>query len=184
MPPVQPSPTMTTSTSLSLVVMTCPSTHVRDAERLGRERLAAILLDVIAVHGNDSGKADDRPSRLVAVAAIDRIGVHALDHGLIQRGPEHPHRQSAIESDLAGGQTSQHLLALRILDPVEGLAVSLEAMRVGRSDPGTIELRRCQRQLIALARRALLPGSLHIEPIALAPAAGECAIDIDVDAEI
>src|ERR1017187_7705079 len=102
MPPVQPSPTMTTSTSFILVVMACPSAHVRDAERLVRERLAAILFDVIAMHGDDAGKADDRPSRLVAVAAIDRIGIDALDHGLIERGPEHPHRQSVVESDLAG----------------------------------------------------------------------------------
>src|SRR5882757_6209334 len=108
MPPVQPSPTTTTSTSLSFVVMTRPSTHVRDAERLVRERLAAIFLDVIAMHGDDAGKADDRPSGLVAVAAIDRIGIHALDHGLVKRGPEHPHRQPVVESDLAGGQTSQH----------------------------------------------------------------------------
>src|SRR5260370_26369509 len=57
-------------------------------------------------------------------------------------------------------------------------------MRVGRSDPGATELRRRQRQLIALARRALLPGPLHIEAIALAPTARERAIDIDVDAEI
>src|SRR5882757_6790013 len=124
MPPVQPSPTMTTSTSLSLVVMARPSTHVRDAERLVRERLAAILLDVIAMHRDDAGKTDDRPTRLVAVAAIDRVGIDAFDHGLIQRGPEHPHRQPIVERDLAGGQADQHLLALCVLDPVERFAVS------------------------------------------------------------
>src|ERR1700704_790059 len=57
-------------------------------------------------------------------------------------------------------------------------------MRVGRSDSGAIKLRRRQRQLVPLARRALLPGALHIEPIALAPTAPERALDIDVDAEI
>src|ERR1700726_2788746 len=127
MPPVQPSPTMTTSTSLSFVVMARPSTHVRDADGLVRERLAAIGLDMIAMHRDDAGKADDRPSRLVAVAAIDRIGIDALDHGLIERGPEHPHRQPVVESDLAGGQADQHLLALRGLDPVERFAVGLAA---------------------------------------------------------
>ena len=109
------------------------------------------------MHGDDAGKADDRPARLVAVAAIDRIGIHAFDHGLIQRGPERAHRQSAVEGDLAGGQADQHFLALRVLDPVECFAVSLAAMRVGRLDAGAIELRRRQRQLVALARRARLP---------------------------
>src|ERR1700681_199546 len=92
MPPVQPNPTMTTSTSLSFVDMTGLSTHVRDADRLVRERLAAILLDVIAVQRDDARESDDRPARLVAVAAVDRIGIHAFDHGLIQRRPEHAHR--------------------------------------------------------------------------------------------
>src|SRR5882757_3932592 len=112
MPPVQPNPTMTTSTSLSFVVMARPSTHVRDAERLVRKRLAAILLHMIAMHRDDAGKADDGPSRLVAVAAVDRIGIHAFDHGLIQRRPECAHRQAVVERDFAAGQTGQHLLAL------------------------------------------------------------------------
>src|SRR4051794_28116280 len=119
MPPVQPSPTMTTSTSLSFVVMACPSAHVRDAERLVRKRLAAILLDVIAVHRDDTGKSDDGPARLVAVAAIDWIGIHALDYGLIQHCPERAHRQSVVERDFAARQVDQHLLAQRRLDPVE-----------------------------------------------------------------
>src|ERR1700754_1640109 len=118
-PPVQPNPTMTTSTSLSFVLMARPSTHVRDAERLVRERLAAILLDVIAMHCDDAGKADDGPARFVAVAAVDRVGIHAFDHRLIQRRPERAHRQPVVERDLAGGQADQHLLALRLLDPVE-----------------------------------------------------------------
>src|SRR5436309_15239978 len=93
MPPVQPNPTMTTSTSLSFVVMARPSTHVRDAERLVRERLAAILLHVIAMHRDDAGKSDDGPARLVAVSAVDRDGIHALDQRLIQRRPQQPRRQ-------------------------------------------------------------------------------------------
>src|ERR1700761_6467521 len=111
MPPVQPSPTMTTSTSLSLVVIVAPSTQIRDAERLVRERLAPIALDMVAVHGDRAGKADDRPSGFVAVAAIDRVGIDALDHGLVQRGPEHRHRQPVVEADLVGGQAGQHLFA-------------------------------------------------------------------------
>src|ERR1700733_13189246 len=179
MPPVQPRPTMTTSTSLSLVTMACPSTQIGDAERLARERLAAVVRNVIAVHRDGAGKTDDRPAGLVAVAAIDRIGIHAFDHGLVQRGPEGPHRQPAVELDLAGGQPRQHFLALRRLDAVERPVIGLAAMRVGGLDAGAIKLGRCQRQLIALARRALFPGALHIKPVALAPAAGERAVDVD-----
>src|SRR3954453_21623728 len=119
MPPVQPNPTMTTSTSLSFVVMARLSTHVRDANRVVRERFAAILLDVIAMHRDDAGKADDGPASLVAVAAVDRVGIHAFDHGLIQRRPERAYRQPVVESYFAAGQADQDLLALSVLDPVE-----------------------------------------------------------------
>src|SRR5450631_2383879 len=57
-------------------------------------------------------------------------------------------------------------------------------MRVGGLDAGAIKLRRRQRQLIALARSALPPRTLHIEALTLAPGAGKGAIDVDVDAEI
>src|SRR6267378_3374908 len=50
MPPVQPSPTMTTSTSFSLVVMSSSlSAHVRDADGVDRVFLVAVLLDVLVV---------------------------------------------------------------------------------------------------------------------------------------
>src|ERR1700744_6003122 len=84
MPPVQPSPTMTTSTSLSFVVITAPLlAHVRDADGLVRERLVAILRHMIAMHRDDAGKADDRPWGLVAVFAIDTIWQPALDSSVI-----------------------------------------------------------------------------------------------------
>ena len=156
MPPVQPSPTITTSTSLSFVC------HVRPPQlmsamptRLGRERLVAVFRDVLAVDGDGAGKADHLPARLVAVAAIDRVGEHAFHHGLIEHGPEHAHRQAAGEADLAGREPDQHLLALRFVEPVEGLAIGLAAVGVGRRDAGAIELGGRQRQLVALARRAL-----------------------------
>src|SRR3954452_23734190 len=93
MPPVQPNPTMTTSTSLSFVVMARPSTHVRDAERLVRERLSPVFVLMIAMHRDNAGKADNGPARFVAVAAVDRVGIDTFDHGLIQRRPEHARRQ-------------------------------------------------------------------------------------------
>src|SRR5262245_37732679 len=103
MPPVQPSPTMTTSTSFSLVAMfvpccvdACPvrktashfsgharSAQVRNAKDVSGVLLAAILLDVLAVHRDHAGEADHLPARLVAVAAVDRVGEHALHHGRI-----------------------------------------------------------------------------------------------------
>src|SRR5450432_1270927 len=136
------------------------------------------------MHCDDAGKADNRPSRLVAVAAVNRVAIHPLDHGLIKRRPKHPHRQSIVESYFGSGQADQHLLALRVLDPVKWFAVSLAAMRVGGLDAGAIKLRRRQRQLVALARSALPPRTLHIEALTLAPGAGKGAIDVDIDAEI
>src|SRR5580704_3890149 len=184
MPPVQPRPTTTTSTSLSLVTMAPSSAHVRDAERIGGERLVEIFRDILAVDLDHAREADQLPAGLVAVAAIDRVREHALHHGLIDGGPERSHLQAGVELDLVGGKPDQHLLALFLVEPVEGLAIGLAAIGVGGLDAGAIELRGRERQLIALARRAEFPRPLHIETIALAPGARERAIDIDVDAKI
>src|SRR5215469_4089448 len=185
MPPVQPRPTTTTSTSLSLVTMLRPpSAHVRDAERIGGERLVEILCDILAIDLDHAREADELPARLVAIAAVDRVGEHPLHHGLIDRGPEHPRRQPALEAHLAGGKANQDLLALLLVQTIERLAVGLGAIGIGRRNAGPIELRRRERKLIALARYPRLPRPLRIEPIALAPGAGERAIDIDVDAHI
>src|SRR4051812_16824422 len=165
MPPVQPSPTITASTSLSLVAMARPSAHVRDADRIGGKFLVAILLDIVAMHRDRARESDHPPSGLVAVSAIDRIGEHAFPHGLIDRRPEHPRRQAAVEGHLAGRQPDHNVLALRLLEPVEGLAVGLAAMRIGGLDAGAIELGRRQRELVALARCAALPRSLHVKTI-------------------
>src|SRR5205823_13820306 len=108
MPPVQPRPTMTTSTSFILVAMSSSgSTHVRDAERIGGVFLVAKLLDVLIMHGDNSGEADDLPARLVPVAAVDRVGEHAFHHGLIHRGEENARGRSVFESNLAGLERSE-----------------------------------------------------------------------------
>src|SRR3954469_2621638 len=89
MPPVQPRPTITTSTSLSFVAMCLPpSAHVRNADGIIGERLVLELLDVLAMHRDRAWKADQPPAGLVAVAAMDRVSEHALHHGLIDHGPE------------------------------------------------------------------------------------------------
>src|SRR5689334_12288477 len=125
MPPVQPRPTTTTSTSLSLDTMAPSSAHVRDAERIGGERLVEIFCDILAVDLDHAREADQLPARLVAVAAVDRVREHAFHDGLIERGPERAHLEAAVELDLVGGKPDQHLLALLLVEPVEGLAVGL-----------------------------------------------------------
>src|SRR5262245_12995168 len=185
MPPVQPKPTMTTSTSFILVAMSSSvSAHVRDAERIRDVFLVAKLLDVLIVHGDHSGEADDLPARLVAVTAIDRVGKHAFHHGLIHRGEENARGRSVFESNLAGLETQEKLFALALGDLVETLAVGLDAERVGGRNAGAIQLRGRERKLIALARQAQLPRALHVEALPFAPATGKRAIDIDVDADV
>src|SRR5690242_5737476 len=172
MPPVQPRPTITTSTSLSFVAM-CrpPSAHVRNADRIIGERFVLVFLDVLAMHRDRAREADQPPAGLVAIAAMDRVGEHAFNHGLVDHGPEFAHRKPALEIDAAGRKSLQHLLALGLGELVEALAVGLAAVRIGGGDAGAVELRGCQRQLIALARHTLLPRALHVEAVALAPGA-------------
>src|SRR5690348_9855230 len=143
MPPVQPRPTITTSTSLSFVAM-CrpPSAHVRNADRFIGERLVLEFLDVLAMHRDRAREADQPPAGLVAIAAMDRVGEHALHHGLIHHGPELARRQSAIEGDATARKRDQHFLTLGFSELIEALvAVGLAAVRVGGGDAGAIELR-------------------------------------------
>ena len=79
----------------------------------------------------------------VSVAAKDRVGIHAFDHGLVECRPEHAHRQPAVETDLGGGQAHQHRFALTLVEPVEGLAIGFAAIRIGRLDAGAIKLCGC-----------------------------------------
>ena len=57
-------------------------------------------------------------------------------------------------------------------------------MGVGGFDAGAIELRGRERHLVALARQAGFPRPLHVEAFALAPSAGERAVDVDIDADV
>src|SRR5262245_37729820 len=163
MPPVQPSPTMATSTSFSFVTIVAPSTHVRDADRLGREFLVAIFGDVFAMHRDHAGEADHAPAGFVAVAAVNRVGEHAFHHCLVDGAPERARRQAVVEGELAGGEGDEHLLALLVVEAVERLAIRLAAVRVGRRDALAVELRGGKRQLVALLGRAALPRPLHVE---------------------
>src|SRR5438876_7204582 len=76
--PVQPIPTMTASTSFKRVAMAiAPSRKVGDRLRLDEIALVAILIDAVGVERGQARIADHLPGRLVAVAAIDRIGEEA-----------------------------------------------------------------------------------------------------------
>src|SRR6266545_3981120 len=89
MPPVQPRPTITTSTSLSFVAMyRPPSAHVRNADRIIGERLVLEFLDVLPMHRDRAWETDQPPAGLVAVAAMDRVGEHAFHHRLVHHGPD------------------------------------------------------------------------------------------------
>src|ERR1700704_1230082 len=163
MPPVQPRPTMTTATSFSLVVMSSSSAHVRDADRIERVFLVAVLLDVLVVDRDHPGEADHLPARFVAVAAVDRGRKHALHDVLVQRREENARGRPVFEHHLAGSQTQEEFLALALGDLVEGLAVGLDAERVGGGDAGAVQLGGGERELVALARHALPPRAPHGE---------------------
>src|SRR5258706_745668 len=112
-PPVQPRPTSTTSTSGSFFAMIGPSsTHVRDAGRLAGKFLVLVIHDILRVHLDYSGKTDHLPSRFVFIAAIDWVGEHAFHHVLINGGEKHARRQSVVEVDFAGVEPGEHFLAL------------------------------------------------------------------------
>src|SRR5437763_13495857 len=129
MPPVQPRPTTTTSTSFNLVTMPLsPSAHVGDADGIGGKFLVSEFLHVFPVDRDCAGKADQSPARLVAVAAVDGIAEHPFHDGLIKRGPEYAGGKSVLEGELAGGKRDEHLLALGLAEQVEGLAVGFAAM--------------------------------------------------------
>src|SRR6516162_2198772 len=100
MPPVQPNPTMTASTSFNFVTILPPSAHVRDADGVGGEGLVAIFLDVLAMHRDHPGETDQPPAHFVAVAAIDRIREHPFHHALIHGGPEHADGKPIVEAHL------------------------------------------------------------------------------------
>src|SRR5678816_160911 len=89
MPPVQPRPTSTTSTSFSFLAIVRPLAHVRNADWIDREWLVAVLFDVLIVDGDHAGETDQLPAGFVLVAAVHRVREHAFHHGLVHRGEKH-----------------------------------------------------------------------------------------------
>src|SRR5262245_24257214 len=77
MPPVPPTPTMTTSVfSVAMVLASRPG--LQTGHRQPREGLLALHVG-LGEGGLRAGKADEPPAGKVLVAAIDRIGKHAFD---------------------------------------------------------------------------------------------------------
>src|SRR5262245_16320586 len=90
-PPVQPRPTNTTSTSLSIFAMVAlRSTHIRDAGRLAGEFLVLEIDDVLLIHLDHARETQHLPASLVFVATVDRVGEHPFNHGLIDDGKKTP----------------------------------------------------------------------------------------------
>src|SRR5258707_13403796 len=77
--PVQPMPTMTASTSFKRVVMSgSPLRKVRDGLRFHLITFVAIFIDQGGIDRRQAWVSDHPPARLVASAAVDRIGEEAL----------------------------------------------------------------------------------------------------------
>src|SRR6195256_4012353 len=151
--PVQPMPTMTASTSFNRVAIAAPPLReIRDRLRIDHVALVAIVIDQGGIDRRQAGIADHPPTRLVAVAAIDRIGEEALHRDGEQRLEELLAVEIA-ERGLARLQFLEGGFALLRRQPVEVLAVGLARPGVGGNDAGGEELPRRQRQLIALRRR-------------------------------
>src|SRR2546427_1857434 len=130
------------------------------------------------MHGDHAGESAHLPARLVAVAAVDRVREHALHDVLVQRREENARGRPVFEHHLGGPQTQEKFLALALADLVEALAVGLDAERVGGGDAGAVQLGGGERELVALARHALLPRALHVEAGAPAPTPRRRAIGI------
>src|SRR3954465_5824392 len=146
MPPVQPMPTMTMSTGGSLVAIVRSSGHVCDADGISGEAPAVIvLLHVLGVVGHDAREAKHLPGNLVLVAAVDRVGEHALHHVLVEHSEKDTSGQPPIQCDLAGLQVLEKGFLLLRAATLEALSEGLAAIRVRARDRGTIERGRRQR---------------------------------------
>src|SRR5262249_2931898 len=83
MAPVHPMPTMTASTSLSLVAIVASLRKVRERARRRDVALVVIGIDLIGIGRRQAREAEHLPAGLVAVAAIHRVGEETLhDHAV------------------------------------------------------------------------------------------------------
>src|SRR5882672_4551226 len=174
--PVQPMPMTTASTSLSFVTIAAPLREVRNRLRFLVVFLVVVGLDLVAITGRQTGKADHLPRHLVLVAAIHRIG----EEPFLRQRQKRIEEQRAAETGefrLAFLHGLQRLFALLRRQAVEFLAIGFLGPFIGRFDAGAVELAWCERQLIAQLGLCRQEGALPIEPRAIAEAARELAVD-------
>src|SRR5262249_47157553 len=149
---------------------------IRDRLRLDEIALVAILIDAVGIERRQARIADHLPGRLVAIAAIDRIGEENLHHQSEQRIEEFPAIENA-EFGLAGFERLGRVLALLRAEPMEVLAMRFAHPVVGRCDADADELAWRQWQLIALLGLAFAERTCAVELGAAAEAAGKLEID-------
>ncbi len=123
--------------------------------------------------------ADHAPEHLVVVAAVNRVGVAGLLEQRIDELVEPRAQRHLLVGDLAAGKLGEERLGLRRRECVEALAELLAAGRIRSRDADLEILLRRERKLVAELRLTLLPRAMHVEPLALAEAAGELAIHED-----
>src|SRR5580693_1736484 len=112
MAPVQPMPTMTASTSFSLVaIVASGSREIRDRPRRRDVALVVIGIDLFAVERRQAREAEHLPGDLVAVAAVHRIGEEALHHD----------REHAVEEGRGGKILELGLALLDLLERIDAL---------------------------------------------------------------
>src|SRR5262249_28222717 len=154
----------------------CLLRKVRDRARRLVVLLAVIGFEFFAIGRRQARIADHLPGRLVAVAAVDRIGEEPLHRDLQQRIEEHVGGKTR-ELRLAGFHGLERSLAIGLRQAVEVLAVGLSRPLIGLVNAGTEELARIERELIAELGLALDERTIAIEPRAAAVGAGKLAID-------
>src|SRR5262245_34134901 len=156
---------------------------IRDRLRLDEIALVAILIDAVGVERRQARIADHLPGRLVAIAAMDRIGEEALHHQVDERVEELPAIKLS-KLGLAGFKRLERVLALLRAEPMEVLAMRLAHPVVGCRNADSHELARRQWQLIAVLGLAFAERPRAIELGATTEAAGELAIDEDDHATV
>src|SRR5882724_3410229 len=136
----------------------------------------AMPVDEVVIGGVGAGKSDHTPRHHVTDAAIDGVAEEALDRELPELSEEQAGRH-AVEVLVAGLKAAEIGILLVGAHRREGSA-GLCQLLVDRRERRVEELGGCERQLIALAWRALLPRAAAVESFAPAPGAGQLLVDV------
>src|SRR5258708_23756564 len=139
-PPAAPAPTMTTSV-FSVAMAWTSALRLGLQAGHGEPRECRLALHVGRREGRlRSREADEAPAREVLVAAIDRVGEHALDRVRAQRVEEGLLARPGEARGLARFKRRDHLVLLRGAQLGKRLAVRLAAIFIERREPAAIEI--------------------------------------------